>query len=144
MPKLVFLTSPQSPPDIRQNLDGGISDFRISGQSLIKESCDNPRTSNDIDIKLGPVRKLDKRNTATSKKFDDNVVSANCDVIVIFPIYGHLEQSDSRILDAWSVKLIFSLIVTFILQKLKTELKNLEHSFHTIPLSKATIFNKKC
>ena len=39
-------------------------------------------------MKLGPVTKLYKRNKATSKKFDDNVMSANCDVIVIFPIYG--------------------------------------------------------
>ena len=40
-------------------------------------------------MKAGPVTKLDKRNTATSKKIEDDVMSANCDVIVIFPIYGH-------------------------------------------------------
>ena len=57
----------------------GISDFQISGQSLIKEKCHNSRTSNDIDMKLGAVTKLDKLNTATSKTFD---------VDVIFPIYG--------------------------------------------------------
>ena len=39
-------------------------------------------------MKLGPVPKLDKRNKTTSKKFDDNVMSENCDVIAIFPIYG--------------------------------------------------------
>ena len=39
-------------------------------------------------MKLGPVTKLDKRNTLTSKKFGDNVMSANCDAIIIFPIYG--------------------------------------------------------
>ena len=39
-------------------------------------------------MKLGPVTKLDKRNKTTSKKFDDDVMSENCDVIVIFPIYG--------------------------------------------------------
>ena len=43
--------SPQS-PDIRRNLDGGISDFRIYGQSLIKENRHNSRTSDDIDMKL--------------------------------------------------------------------------------------------
>ena len=75
-------------PDIGQNSGGGISDFRISGQSLIKENCHNSRTSDDIDMKLGPVTKLDKRNKITSKKFDDDVMSENCDVIVIFPIYG--------------------------------------------------------
>ena len=39
-------------------------------------------------MKLGPVTKLDKRNTATSKIFDDDAMSPNCDVIVILPIYG--------------------------------------------------------
>ena len=51
-----------------------------------------------------------------------------------------LEQSGSRILNAWSVILTFSIIIIFILQKLKTELKNLEHSSHTIALSIGTIF----
>ena len=75
---------PQS-PDIGQNSDGGISDFRISGQSLIKENCHNSRVRDDIDMKLGPVTKLEKRNKTTSKKFD---VSRNWDVIVIFRIFG--------------------------------------------------------
>ena len=39
-------------------------------------------------MKLGPVTKLDKRNTRTSKKCDDYVRSANYDVIVVFWIYG--------------------------------------------------------
>ena len=39
-------------------------------------------------MKLGPATKLDKSNKATSKKFDDDHVSTNCDVIVIFMIYG--------------------------------------------------------
>ena len=54
--------------EIGQNSDGGISDFWISGQSLIKENCHNSRTSDDIDMKLGPVTKLDKRNKTTLKK----------------------------------------------------------------------------
>ena len=39
-------------------------------------------------MKFEPVTKLDKRNKTTSKKIDDGVMSTNCDVIVIFPIYG--------------------------------------------------------
>ena len=39
-------------------------------------------------MKLGPVPKLDKRNKTTSKKCDVDVMSENCDVIDIFPIYG--------------------------------------------------------
>ena len=43
---------PQS-PDIRQ--------------FLRNKNCHNSRTSNDVDMKLEPVTKLDKRNTTTSK-----------------------------------------------------------------------------
>ena len=75
-------------PDIGQNSDVGISDFWISGQSIIKENGYNSRTSDDIDMKLGPVTKLRKRNKATSKKIDDDVMSENCDVIVIFRGFG--------------------------------------------------------
>ena len=39
-------------------------------------------------MKLGPITKPDKRNKITSKKNFDDVMSENCDVIVIFPIYG--------------------------------------------------------
>ena len=41
-------------------------------------------------MKLGPVTKLDKRNKTTLKKKEreNDVISENCDVIVIFPIYG--------------------------------------------------------
>ena len=38
-------------------------------------------------MKLEPVTKLDMTNKTTLKKFGDNVMSVNCDVIVIFPIY---------------------------------------------------------
>ena len=37
-------------------------------------------------MKLGPVTKLDKRNTARSKKIDE--FSESCDIIVIFSIYS--------------------------------------------------------
>ena len=39
-------------------------------------------------MKFGLVSKLDKRNKTTAKKFDDDIMSVNCDKIVIFPIYG--------------------------------------------------------
>ena len=39
-------------------------------------------------MKLGPVSKLDKKNTETSKKIDDDVLSVNDDVIVFVRIYG--------------------------------------------------------
>ena len=39
-------------------------------------------------MKLGGETKPDKRNKTTSRKFDDGVMSRNCDVITTFPIYG--------------------------------------------------------
>ena len=78
---------PQS-PDTGQNSEWGFSDFRISGQSLMKENWHNSRTSDDIDMKLGSVTKLDDRNKAASKKFGVDVMSENCEVIVIFRIFG--------------------------------------------------------
>ena len=39
-------------------------------------------------MKLGPVTKLDKINKTLSKKFDDDVMSENCDIIIISLIYG--------------------------------------------------------
>ena len=39
-------------------------------------------------MKLGPVTKLDKRNKTTSKNFDNDVISENCDVIGTFWIFG--------------------------------------------------------
>ena len=41
-------------------------------------------------MKLGPIIKLDRKNKPTPKHFDYDVVSANCDVIEFFPIYGQL------------------------------------------------------
>ena len=38
-------------------------------------------------MKLVPVAKQDKRNQTTSKTFDE-VMSANCDLSVVFPISG--------------------------------------------------------
>ena len=94
-------------------------------------------------MKLGPVTKLDNRNKSTSKKFYNGVMTANCDVIVIFLIYGQfgaIQKLDS----GWSVKLTFSLKVTFYLAKTENRTKNLKHNSHNIALSKGTIFAKKC
>ena len=129
----------------------GISNFWISGQSLIKENCPNSSTSDDIDMKLGPVTKLDKGNNKRQKNIDD-VMSENCDVIVFFGFMANLEQSGSRIPDQQSAKLIFSLMVNFYLTKTesrtKKSLKQLSCfravSPHTVALSKGTIFAKKC
>ena len=50
-------------------------------------------------MKLGPVTKLDKRSKTTSKNFDNNVMSGDCDIIVIFWIFGQfgaVQRPDSQ------------------------------------------------
>ena len=42
---------------------------------LDKRNCHNSRTSDDIDMNLGPVTKLDKGNETMSKNFDDDAIS---------------------------------------------------------------------
>ena len=54
-------------PDIGQKSDGFFSNFRISGQSVINENSHNSRTSNDIDMRLGTMTKLEKENTTIVK-----------------------------------------------------------------------------
>ena len=44
-------------------------------------------------MKLGPVTKPEKRNNKTLDKFNDDVMSVNCDAIVIFRFMAILEQS---------------------------------------------------
>ena len=95
--KFGISNSPPS-PDIGQNSDGDIFHFRISGQSLIKENCHNSRTSDDIDMKLGPETTFDKRNKSTSKK----LTMKSCREIVtplsflsIYGQFGAIRKPDS-------------------------------------------------
>ena len=75
-------------------------------------------------MKLGSVTKLDKRNKATSKK---NLKVISCwRIVTLFPFFeftASLEEFRCRISDTWSVKLIFSLIVTFYLTKTEKRTK---------------------
>ena len=115
--------NPFQSSDIGQNSDGGISDFRISGQSLINENCHNFRTSDDNDMKLGPATKLDKRKKTTSK----NLRLTSCRKIVtllsFFGFFANLEQSGHRISDTESEKVMFSVIVTFCLTQTENRIK---------------------
>ena len=96
-------------PDIEQNSDGGIFNFWISDQIFYKNIV---RISNDIDMKLQPVRNLDKRNTTTPNKFDDKVVPANWSLIWSNPEPG-----------IWTLGLTFLSIATFYLAKTENKTK---------------------
>ena len=98
-PLLVFSPKLHQSPDIGQNSNESISNFRISGQYLLKENCYKSRTTDNIDMKLGPVTKFGKGRKTTSRKFYNDFMSANCNVIVIYPIYaqfGAIHKLDSR------------------------------------------------
>ena len=86
--------------DIGKSSDRGISDFRVSVQFFINENCHNSRTSHDIDMKLPPVTMLDKRNTATSKTIDNDVISKIVTSLSYFQLLANLEQFGYWILDA--------------------------------------------
>ena len=59
-------------------------------------------------MKLGPVTRFDKRNKATSKNFEIDVILENCDVIVIFlKFLTNLQQFGGRIPDTESAKVMF-------------------------------------
>ena len=76
-------------------------------------------------MKLAPLTKLDKRNKTTSTKFDDDVMSASCDIIVIFLIYGQfgaIRKPDSRCRVFKTCIFIENNYLSY--KKLKTELKN--------------------
>ena len=110
----------------REKLRWVISNLRIFGQSLIKGNCYNSRTSDDIDITLVLVTKLKTKNKTTSKKIDNDVMSENCNVIAIFQIFGQFEAALMWILEAQSVTLLFSLIVTFDLTRTENRTKKFE------------------
>ena len=91
MPNLVFLTYPK-PTDIEQNLDGGIFNFHISGQSIIKRNCHNSRTNHDIDMKLGTITKLDKENKTVVKKLTMMSCRKIVTSLLFFEFKANLEQ----------------------------------------------------
>ena len=85
--------------------------FLISGylQCHIKENCHNSRIGDDIDMKIWPVTKFDKKNKNLSKKFDDH----RFDVINAFPIYDLFEAIWKP--DSGFIKVTFSIKATFCL-----------------------------
>ena len=83
-----FVRAKFSIPNFPQATDGGISNFEISGQSLINKNVHNSGTSDDIDMILGPIITTYKAITKAQKQFDTEIVLKNCDVIVFFLIYA--------------------------------------------------------
>ena len=95
-----------------------------TGVFPISQFLVNHFSSDDIEIKLGSVTKLDKRNRKTLKKFTMTPCQKTITSLSFFQFMVNLEQSGSRIPDAQSVKLTFSLTVTFYLIKTENRTKN--------------------
>ena len=130
--------SPQS-PDIGQTSDEVICNSRIFGQSLITKNCHNSRTRHDIKMKLGPVTNFNKRIMATSRKFDDDVISTNCIFSNLCPISA-VRKPDSG---AMLYKIyIFTNNNLFHYKLENKNKKSLWGSWPTTDLNKGTIFDK--
>ena len=87
-------------------------------------------------MKVGPVNKLDKRNKTTSNKCDASSCRKIVTPLPFFQFTTNLEQSGRRIPDAYSVKLVFSLIVIFRLTETKNRTKKSLNKSRTIALNK--------
>ena len=80
VPNLVFLTHPSL--QILGKTQTGV--FQISGflvNPLRKKIAITPEPVNVLNIKLGLVTKLGKRNKTRSKKLDNDAMLENCDAI---------------------------------------------------------------
>ena len=89
----------------------------------MKENCHSCRTSDFIAMKLGPVTKFGKRNTETSNNL---MMTSGWKIVTLLSFVqfiANLEQSVICIPGAWSVKLTFSLTITFYLAKTKNRTK---------------------
>ena len=95
-------------PDIGENSGGGNFGFIV--KSLINKDCHNSRTSDDIDMKLVLLAKLDKRNTSCKETMT---------LLFFFSIYdqfGTIQRLDCRCIVHYSSVFMSNLL-------LKTELK---------------------
>ena len=80
---------------------GGISDFQIYGQPLVKLNCQSSRASGDIDMKLGPVTKHEKSSKTTSK----NLTMISCrQIVTSLSFFGFIPQIGAiRKPDSWRI-----------------------------------------
>ena len=103
---------PYQSPYIGRNWDGGIfhNFFRIRRY---------------IVMKVGPITWQEEKQNKI-KKIDDDVRPENCELIVIYGQFAAIRNPDS-----WCILFKTYILINnnlFILQKLKTELKFLQHS----------------
>ena len=67
-------------------------------------------------MKLGLITELNKKKKTTSEKFDNYVLSTNCDVIVIFLNYSHfgaIQKPDSGCIVCKTYRFINSNLLSY-------------------------------
>ena len=89
-------------------------------------------------MNLGPVIKLDKKNTTISKKKTMRLSRKIVASLLFFQSIAIFEPFGSRFPDAWSVILYVSSIVTFYLTKTESRTKK------CVKIKGITIFVKNC
>ena len=93
-------------------------------------------------MKLGPVTKLDKRNTTRLRNLTMTSFQQNLTSFSIFIFMANLQQLGSRTSEAWFEVLTFSLTVIFYLTKTESRTKN--YLIQLTMLMKGTIIAKTC
>ena len=92
MPNLVFLICP-SVQILGKTQTGVFPIFEF-------QNCHNTRTSDDSDMKLGPVTKLGKRTKQRQKNLTMTSCRKNMTSLPFFQFMTNLEHSGSRFLDS--------------------------------------------
>ena len=86
-------------------------------------------------MELGPVTKIDKENKNVSKKFENDVIYGDYDVIAIVLLYGRFGV-------IWNPDFGHIVYKTYIF--INRKLQNYKHSLENSTMSEGIIFAKKC
>ena len=122
MPNLVSQTF--SSPCVLDKIQArvfSISNFLV--RFLKHRNSDNSRTSNNINLRLGPISKLKKTNTMGSNKILKTIYEQFMTYLTIFGLTVDLEQTRSCIMDIWSIFLRISSVTTVDLTKTGNRIK---------------------
>ena len=126
MPQLVSLTcSSLQISDKTQTRGFPISSFPVT--LIINRSCRKSTTSDDTDMKLGPVTKIEKRNTATSKELtvtSCRQIMTPASLVLIHGWFGTLGNLDYGGIDYNSYIFINSSLLYYKNQKRNLKISN--------------------
>ena len=98
MPDLVFITC--SGLQILGKIQTGVFSISRFLVNPLKKYYHNSRTSDDIDMKLEQVTKIEKKNKTTSKKFDDDECQKFAASFSFFQFMANFDRYGSRISNA--------------------------------------------